>query len=528
MAKLKLSPPARRAKALEADGKLTEAEATLRRALRDTPKDAAACAQLIRLYNRKLKQAEKGAALLPRLLKLAPKVAISHELAAENNFMRRQYNVARQHADETVRLGPKSPNGLYVAATVYLHFDLYEAAIDCMRAALEIVPDHLPSRLLYARALRSAGNLAEAEAVCRDIFQVHPDSLTNLGIWSRTCRQTADDPIYLHIRDNLLPKLRPHKGRPLIRVLQILGKAEDDVGNHETAFEHYAEAKALQTPRHDPRINTRFVNTIIAGTSTADYFGATGHASESPVLIVGMPRTGSTLLEQILSNHPQIGGIGESSLLRDAAVKSGFHTNDGRALVEAIHRMSPRRATALAQEYLDQSQQQEPDAIRIVDKRLHNYELLGIFGKLFPRARVIGALRDPMDNCMSCYLQPLNKFHSYTQDLTSLGQYYTEFRRLLDHWKKVIPNPILDVSYEALVADTEGEARKIIDFLGLEWDPACLNFQSNTHRARTLSSWQVRQPIYQSSVKRWKRYEKFLDPLKAELASFYPEGFDGP
>ena len=130
-----------------------------------------------------------------------------------------------------------------------------------------------------------------------------------------------------------------------------------------------------------------------------------------------------------------------------------------------------------------------------------------------------------MDNCVSCYLAPLNSFHSYTQDLTSLGQYYCEYRSLMAHWKNVVPNPIMEVHYEDIVADTEGKAREVIDFLGLDWDPACLDYQQNENRAQTISTWQVRQPIYKSSVKRWARYEKHLDPLKAELKQFYPDGF---
>ena len=145
---------------------------------------------------------------------------------------------------------------------------------------------------------------------------------------------------------------------------------------------------------------------------------------------------------------------------------------------------------------------------------------------MFPKARIIHALRDPMDNCVSCYMQRLRPYHSYTQDLTSLGQYYGEHRALMDHWKMVLPNPFMDVYYEDMVADTEGTARRIIDFLGLAWDPACLEFQTNEKRVTTSSFWQVRQPIYQSSVKRWQRYEAHLDPLKASLAPFYPNGFD--
>ena len=310
-----------------------------------------------------------------------------------------------------------------------------------------------------------------------------------------------------------------------VALLRILGKAENDLGNFETSFQYYTDAKELAGNTHDRTTNKMFVNAVISGVSRADYFGAPGSESESPVLVVGMPRTGSTLLEQILSSHPQIGGIGESKNLREITGRTGVKFHDGASLVSAIHKVSPDQAQELAKEYLRRSLGAQPNMQRIVDKNLHNFEILGLFAKMFPKARIINALRDPMDNCVSCYLAPLSKFHSYTQDLTSLGQYYCEFRRLMDHWKNVLPNPILEVHYEDIVADTEGKAREVIDFLGLDWDPACLDFQQNENRAQTISTWQVRQPIYKSSVKRWARYEKHLDPLKAELKQFYPDGF---
>ena len=305
----------------------------------------------------------------------------------------------------------------------------------------------------------------------------------------------------------------------------MLGKAENDIENYTQSFEYYRQAKTLETTRHDRKTNRGFVSGLISGTSRADFFGIDGHSSENPVLVVGMPRTGSTLLEQILSSHPEIGGIGEHSEIRNLAKSIGFRPGDGAGLSRIIRHLSSPKANELAELYLKRSEAIAPGKKRVVCKNLHNFELLGLFAKMFPKGRIIIALRDPMDNCVSCYLQPLTQFHSYTQDLTSLGEYYTDFRRLVAHWQKVIPNPTMEVSYEDVVADTEGMARKIIDFIGLDWDPACLKFQSNKAPVHTISVAQVRQPIYKTAVNRWKRYEEFLGPLKAELEHLYPDGF---
>lgn len=513
------------AAAAEAAGQFSQAATILKHAINANPKNAAALSHLVRLLARKLNKTSEALTVIPQLLKVAPKSALAHELAAECFCRKRMMVPAREHADKTVTLGPKSPDGLYVAATIYYELEQYDDATKCMETCLSVRPNHLPSRLLYAKSLRAAGELKKAEGICRDIFAEFPDSMANYQIWQQTCKIAADDPMYLRLRDVIYPVMLAKNAPGLGTIENILGKAANDIGDYEDAFEYFTSVKDRKTERHDRGVNKKYVSTLIAGVSRGDYFGAPGHDSESPVLVVGMPRSGSTLLEQILSSHPQIGGIGESRYLRAIATSAGFTTHNGQSMVDLIHRLSANDARTQAEQYLAQSTKADPGMLRIVDKNLHNFELLGYYAKLFPKARILNVLRDPMDNCVSCYLQPLSDFHSYTQDLTSLGQYYVEFRRLMTHWKTTLPNPIMEVHYEDVVADTEGKAREVIDFLGIDWDPACLSFQENQNRARTLSTWQVRQPIYKTSVQRWTRYDKFLDPLKVELAPFYPDGF---
>ena len=481
--------------------------------------------RLVRLTLRKAHRPDDVLPILPRLLKLAPRAALAHELAAETHCRMRNFEIARVHADKSVALDPKSADGLYVAATVYQQNSEHCDAIKLIKRALAIRPGHLPAQLLLASSLNATGQQKQAEEISRAIFAVHPNNIHNLRLWNRSVKATPDDPIYRYIKDELLPQLFEINDDNLRRILLILGKSENDMGNYEQSFASYTQAKALEQIRHDRSVNKRFVANLISKTSRSDFFGIDGHDSECPVFIVGMPRTGSTLLEQMLSSHPAIGGIGESAKLRSIAASQGFGTSDGNAMAKFIQTIPSAKAREFANVYLQDAQRIAPGKTRIVDKSLHNFELLGLVAKMFPKGRILLALRDPMDNCVSCYLQPLNDFHSYSRDLTSLGQYYADFRRLVAHWQKVIPNPIMEVHYEDVVADTEGMARKVIDFIGLEWDSACLDFQANKSPVRTLSVAQVRQPIYTSAVKRWKRYEEFLDPLKTELEHLYPDGF---
>lgn len=525
MAQIALPKMLADANAAEEAGKLGVAQAILGKATKDYPKDPKPLLRLVRLLSRKGKEPKLALPLLPRLLKLAPNSGLAHELAAETYCKLRHYEIALVHADKALALAPKSPDTLYVAATVYQFNARHDETIRLINRALSLRPDHRPSKFLLASSLNASGQQKEAEAICRAIFAESPSNAHNLMLWNRTVKASVDDPIYQYLSKTLLPEFTRTGDPRLQMVLRILGKSENDIGNYVQSFKYYTQAKTLDTNRHDRSKNKRFVGELLANTSRADFFSVQGNESESPVLIVGMPRTGSTLLEQILSSHPEIGGIGESPELRSLAASVGFRSDDGAGLARLARDLSPQKAKELAEIYLKKSKSIAPGKLRIVDKNLHNFELLGLFARMFPKGRVILALRDPLDNCVSCYLQPLNEFHSYTQDLTSLGQYYADFRRLVAHWQKVIPNPMMEVHYEDMVADTEGMARKIIDFIGLEWDPACLSFQENKSHVRTLSVSQVRQPIYKTAVKRWQRYEEFLDPLKAELAHLYPDGF---
>lgn len=520
------APSARdRAKAAETAGDFKGAYQILIAALKKDPKDARTLAQLVILLLRRLDKAQDALPSAQRLLRLAPKSALAHELAAEVHAHLRSFEAAGNHARLSLRYDKGDPDRLAVLAQVFQKCALFDEANTCIARALKIAPDHLTSRLAKTELLISEGDTKAARAIINEIFAEAPFNFQNLLNWGKLDKAQKEDPIYLHLRDRVLPMLRDNKDIRLQRVLKLLGKVEGDIGDYRQSFLHYTEAKQLKSSHHDPMAQGRFVAGLQAGVSKASYFGITGHPSEIPVLVVGMPRTGSTLLEQVLSSHPQIGGIGESDQLRRLASSVGFVPGDGSGFARIIRELPQAKALELAEIYLKNATGRSPGSLRIVDKNLHNFELLGFFARLFPKGRVLLALRDPMDNCVSCYLQPLGEFHSYTNTLRDLGQYYREFRQLTDHWEKVIPNKLMRISYEEMVANTEDKAREVISFLGLEWDPACLEFQKNKARVRTLSVAQVRQPIYQSSVKRWKRYDEFLDPLKEELKGFYPDGF---
>jgi hypothetical protein len=230
-----------------------------------------------------------------------------------------------------------------------------------------------------------------------------------------------------------------------------------------------------------------------------------GSASDVPIIIVGTPRSGTTLTESIISSHTQVAGAGEMVFWGDSMpqVMEGFPDS-----------YTPSLASRLASEYLQFMRLHSQTAQRITDKMPGNYMCLGLIHAVFPKAKIIHCKRHPIDACLSIYFQNFNVSQTYKYDLQSLALWYEQYQRLMAHWRSVLPpETLFDLQYEALVEDVEGESRRMMGFLGLDWEPGQLDFQKQERAVLTPSKWQVRQPIYKTSVERWRHYEKHLGPL---------------
>jgi hypothetical protein len=239
-----------------------------------------------------------------------------------------------------------------------------------------------------------------------------------------------------------------------------------------------------------------------------------GERSDLPVFIVGMPRSGTTLVEQIAASHRAVFGAGELPDIGRLAASLA----QGKDLA-AAEGWTADAITAMAKAHLDHLRALGGDRRRVIDKMPGNVFHLGLIALMFPQARVIFCRRDPRDNCLSCYFQHFSKHHLlYTYDLADCGHQYLATDHLTSHWLKALPLRMLEVSYEELVADQEGQSRRLIDFLGLPWDPTCLEYYRTERTVVTASVWQVRQPIYTRSVARWRHYEQHLGPLLDVLA----------
>ncbi len=290
-----------------------------------------------------------------------------------------------------------------------------------------------------------------------------------------------------------------------------------------TAIAHYRRGNALKARQRpfDAAGHTAWSERLIEFFDR-DFFTArhnplagrhSGSDSQLPVFIVGMPRCGSTLVEQILASHPSVAGAGELEDMRTLLRRLPELLGSDQVFPDCAAQLDGSRAQALADEYLAARRRQAPAAARVCDKMLGNYARLGLIALLFPRARVIHCRRDPLDTCLSCYCQHFEHGHRYSYDLRHLGVAYRNYQRLMAHWRQVLPMPLLEIDYEALVADQETVTRRLLDFLGLDWDARCLRFHEQRRGVHTASAWQVRQPLYNTAVGRWRNWRDQLQPL---------------
>lgn len=245
-----------------------------------------------------------------------------------------------------------------------------------------------------------------------------------------------------------------------------------------------------------------------------------GSGSRRPIFIVGMPRSGSTLTEQIISSHSKVYGAGEHRALAEIVHILSQSKDGDFSYPQDVAKIEPHAWTSPAQQYLSNIERECPaEAACFIDKTLSNFFNLGLIALLFPNTHIIHCRRNPMDTCLSCYFTPFGdaKPLSFTCGLEELGFYYQQYHRLMAYWQQVLPIQILDVQYEKMIADQEAESRRIIDFLGLEWEDACLEFYKQKRDILTSSDAQIRKPIYKTSVDRWRPYEKHLAPLQEAL-----------
>lgn len=457
-------------------------------------------------------------------------------------------------ADErAVALAPDDRDAHYNLGLAYTDSNRHGEAITCYRRALALNPDHNLSWNNLGAALEKMGDKDGAEAAYAKAVAIdprHAEAQNNLGaIFSeqgrleeaRRCFAAATEasPGFVEAHYNLsslktyLPD-DPHLATlealaaqsatlPVaarIRYNFALGKAREDVGEYDRAFTAYADGNRLQhslLPHDESQAEATLtrIKEIFAWDFLTKPPGASpgSRAGKMPVFIVGMPRSGTTLIEQILASHPAVFGAGELVDLHEV-IHGAPHAISGQPFTAWAPKLTDDEFLSLGENYLERVWRLNPEAVGITDKMPANFFYIGMIRRMLPQARIIHAMRDPMDSCLSCFARLFNDTMAFAYDLGTLGRYYVRYMQLMDHWQATLPEgTILNVRYEEVVADVEGQARRMLAYLGLPWDDACLAFYNNKRLVKTASVAQVRRPIYTTSVTRWQRFGPHLDPL---------------
>ncbi len=434
---------------------------------------------------------------------------------------------------EALRLRPDDPELHNNLGNVLEAQENLDEAIACYQQALRLRPNYAEALTNLGTALKFQGRLDEAVRCYQRALEVNPNLAGvyfNLSELASKGRYQFTGTDVERVRRLLeAGKLSLHEQTLLHFCLGgVLAKA----AVFAEAFEQYRQANDCQRlllaqrgEQFQPEAHARAVDQLAQAFDRSYFQRVRGLGSdwEAPVFIVGMPRSGTTLVEQILSSHPQVFGAGERPEI-DQIVQGLARTLGGAEPYPAcLARLDRATVQSLARFYQERLTARSGGSARVVDKEPHNWAHLGIIATLFPQARVIHCCRDPLDTCLACYFQRFEVAKSFTSSLESLGLYYRTYAQLMAHWRAVLPIPIFEVCYEDLVQDQEKVSRELVSFCGLDWDEGCLDFHQNSRPVLTASAVQVRQPIYHDSIGRWKKYRDFLGPLRAALGDL-PKG----
>jgi tetratricopeptide (TPR) repeat protein len=385
--------------------------------------------------------------------------------------------------------------------------------------ALAIKPDHLAARNNLGDSLRALGRLDEAIQAFEQAIAMAPKKAGGYLNLATSRRFTAADPHFFRMTE-LARDMASLDVKEQIALHFALGKVFADVGDLQQSSQHLFKGNSLKRREitYDEARTLDYFERIRA-VFTAELMRekrGLGDPSSVPVFIIGMPRSGTTLVEQILASHPQVFGGGE--LLEIGNLAASISGPNGSEFPEAVPTMACEQLRELGRNYLGVIRRMAPTVERITDKLPSNFDFAGLIHLMLPNARLIHTRRDPRDNALSCFSILFRDSVNYTYDLAELGRYYRGYQRLMEHWRNVLPEAVmLEVQYEDVVAGVEDQARRIVAHCGLDWDDACLAFHKTERSVRTASHTQVRQPIYRSSVGRWRAYEDLLQPFVQAL-----------
>jgi tetratricopeptide (TPR) repeat protein len=426
---------------------------------------------------------------------------------------------AVEHYRRALAIDPDSPAAICGLGEALGALDRHEEAISCFERAVALAPNSALAHFNRGTALTYLGRKTEAAIAFARAVELAPESPAFRRAMIGVEKVTAGN-AHLKVLERMASDADRMAIGERIALHFALAKAYDDLGDHARAFAELRRGNAAKRSISRYKLQDdldRF--RALAATFTADFLAAhagDGTTTEVPVFVIGMPRSGTTLIEHILASHPDVFGAGEQGIL-PAFINAG---RAGRDFPAGVKDLTVADWSALGTSYAQELCALAPHAARIIDKLPLNFQLVGLIRLALPGARIIHVMRDPLDTCFSCHSVLFDDDLDFSRDLADLGHYYNGYRRLMDHWRAVLPpGAMLEIQYENLVADLEHQTRRLIDYCGLAWDERCLKFYETDRPVQTASALQVRLPLYNSSVGRAAHYAPWLAPLRRILVA---------
>jgi len=502
------------------EGKLGKAERIVRELLKEYPVDVSAIRVLADI-GIKVGQLKDAQHLLERCLELAPDFHAARHSYALVLMRLQKPEAALVQAEKLLAQEPNNPNFLTLKASILVRIGDHVEAISLYETVLKNYPNQARAQMSYGHTLKTVGRLDDSIEAYRKCIRLSPEvgeaywSLANL----KTFRFSDED------IGNMRQQVTAEGGDAddQAHLAFALGKALEDRGEYDESFHFYRRGNAIRRVehRHNPRVNVldsvRQVRTFAPG--FFEQRKGWGCQSSEPIFIVGLPRAGSTLLEQILASHSQVEGTTELQDIIAISRQLGGRSreNPSGKYPEILDQMTADQFRELGESYLETTRIQRSGSPFFIDKMPNNFRHIGLIHLILPNSKIIDARRHPMGGCFSGFKQLFAHGQTFTYGLEDIGKYYRDYVRLMDHWDTVLPGRVHRVQYEEMVSDTEAQIRALLDYCGLEFEEQCLRFYETERAVRTPSSEQVRKPIYKEGLEQWRHFESHLGPLKEAL-----------
>jgi tetratricopeptide (TPR) repeat protein len=432
---------------------------------------------------------------------------------------------ARATVDRALYLAPEKAEAHVLSGDIWAKLEQYQKAEAAYRRALAMDEKLIGAHLGMGRLQMELGQLDAAQESYRKAMEITPEAVAPHVFMAQVTKIKPGDPT-LERLEGEAEHLDSMPGTKAMSLHFSLGKAYDDLKEYDKAFPHFAAGCKLKRARiqYDPDNHENACNNIreFFSRETIDRLRGGGDPSDVPIFVLGMPRSGTTLTETIIASHPDVYGAGElNDLLAIANRPREGVKSDGFPL--SMRDITREDLTSAGARYIAGLRERSATARHITDKMPANFLAVGLIHLMLPNAKIIHVRRNAADVCLSCYTKMFNHSQLHTYDLTEMGRYYVNYAKLMEHWRAVLPQEaFLDVQYEELVTDKEAQTRRLIDYCGLEWNDACLESHKTERNIKTASVTQVRQPVYTSSIERWRRYERHLGPLFEALGEYSP------